>query len=436
MASTWLYRPGLSAVTEAFFAELSSYLDVFALYKCPIVVAGDYNIRAKRVGDADATRLQDLSSFDCIQQVPLTPTHCGGGTLDLVVTKSDQVLEEMTVYPPSIISDYSVISWRCPLPTQPRIVMNREVRGWTKLDHDSFRSALLESEFCSSEQRPVTADEYFDFCHRVLTRLADQYAPVKRVTLRRQRLALWMDEECRRLRRKSRMLERRYRRSNSIDDRFMWVQQERERHKVYLRKEKDYWSTRVCGDAKHPRQLWRSLNTLMGASEKNTLLKNCPSAQQFADFFDAKVAAVRRATSGGDMSAELPPATEAFDHFQRCNVSDVQSAIMIAPSKSCTLDPLPTDILLPFVTDLCNASLLQGYLPLSQRHAIIRPRLKKAGSDPSLVQNYRPVSNLTFMSKIVERLVCHQLVAFFERLRLLPSLQSAYGSKHSRRQPY
>ena len=35
------------------------------------------------------------------------------------------------------------------------------------------------------------------------------------------------------------------------------------------------------------------------------------------------------------------------------------------------------------------------------------------------------------MSKIVDRLVSHQLVAFFERLRLLPSLQSAYRSKHS-----
>jgi len=59
-------------------------------------------------------------------------------------------------------------------------------------------------------------------------------------------------------------------------DRLTWVQQERERHNVYRRKEKDYWSTRVCGDANHPWQLWRSLNTLMGASEKNTLPKNCP----------------------------------------------------------------------------------------------------------------------------------------------------------------
>ena len=111
---------------------------------------------------------------------------------------------------------------------------------------------------------------------------------------------------------------------------------------------------------------------------------------------------------------------------------------MDSPSKSCELDPLPTDMLktclpelLPFITELCNASLQQGHLPLSQRHAIVRPRLKKAGADPSDVQNYRPVSNLAFMAKIVEKLACHQMVVFFERLKLLPSMQSAYRKKHS-----
>jgi len=109
-------------------------------------------------------------------------------------------------------------------------------------------------------------------------------------------------------------------------------------------------------------------------------------------------------------------------------------------SKSCSPDPLPTDMLkkwlpelLPFITDLCNASLQQDCLSLGQRHAIVRPRLKKAGVDASNVQNYRPVSNLACIATVVERLVCRQLVAFFERLRLLSSVQSAYRSKHSRK---
>jgi len=47
------------------------------------------------------------------------------------------------------------------------------------------------------------------------------------------------------------------------------------------------------------------------------------------------------------------------------------------------------------------------------------------------MQNYRPVSNFAFMAKVVEKLVCHQLVALFERHQLLPSVQSAYRKKHS-----
>ena len=78
---------------------------------------------------------------------------------------------------------------------------------------------------------------------------------------------------------------------------------------------------------------------------------------------------------------------------------------------------------------MCNASLQRGTLPTTQRSAIVAPSLKKTGSDPAVpadVRNYRPISNLTFMSKVVERLVCRQLVAYLEQNGLLSDVQSAY----------
>ena len=68
---------------------------------------------------------------------------------------------------------------------------------------------------------------------------------------------------------------------------------------------------------------------------------------------------------------------------------------------------------------------------MTQRHAIVFPRVKKAGADPADVCNYRPISNLTLMSKVVERLIYRQLMAFLDRHRLLPDLQSAYRAQHS-----
>ena len=56
-------------------------------------------------------------------------------------------------------------------------------------------------------------------------------------------------------------------------------------------------------------------------------------------------------------------------------------------------DPLPTSVLkdilpeiMPFVADMCNASLQDGRLPVSQRHAVVTPRLKKANADPQMLR--------------------------------------------------
>ena len=134
----------------------------------------------------------------------------------------------------------------------------------------------------------------------------------------------------------------------------------------------------------------------------------------------------------------LPPTTTTINCFQLYTEADMTRIITAAPSKSCDLDPLPTDILrqflpelLPYITKMCNASLRDGTLPISQRSAIVIPRLKKAGADRADVSMYRPKSNLTFMSKVVERLICRQLVGFMQHNGLMPELQSAYRRGHS-----
>ena len=77
--------------------------------------------------------------------------------------------------------------------------------------------------------------------------------------------------------------------------------------------------------------------------------------------------------------------------------ADLRRTIMISQSKSCALDPLPTNILteflpeiLPFMENMCNTSLRQGVLSLSQRHAIVTHRLKK----PRLSKTADPRVNL------------------------------------------
>ena len=146
-----LPRPGSIPVTDALFEEFTSYMEVIALYKCQINVAGDFNIHVGRDSEAHSVRLNEIiDSFGCIQQVPHVPMQRGGGTLDLIITKTDHSISVLFVDPQSMISDHSLIRWRLPFAHQPPIVEIREVRNWCKVNRDDFRSALGSSKLCDS----------------------------------------------------------------------------------------------------------------------------------------------------------------------------------------------------------------------------------------------------------------------------------------------
>ena len=91
---------------------------------------------------------------------------------------------------------------------------------------------------------------------------------------------------------------------------------------------------------------------------------------------------------------------------------------MKSASKSCDLDPIPTnilkallDILIKSITTIINLSLESGTFPLSFKEAHVTPLLKKSNLPVNKLKNYRPVSNLSFISKIIEKVVSNRLQA-------------------------
>ena len=160
------------------------------------------------------------------------------------------------------------------------------------------------------------------------------------------------------------------------------------------------------------------------------------SASDFHSFLDQKVNDVRTSTAGAP-PPDYTPTTSRFGSFATCSLETVERIIRGSPSKSCQLDPIPTfvvkqflDVLLPFMTCMCNASVQEG-LPSSQMDAVITPVLKKVGLDPDELKSYRPISNLSFMSKIVEKLIFLQLSTYLAENNLLPKLQSGFRRFHS-----
>ena len=111
---------------------------------------------------------------------------------------------------------------------------------------------------------------------------------------------------------------------------------------------------------------------------------------------------------------------------------DIVSAISL-PDKSSAADPLlvslmklVTEEIAPFLTALFNRSVSACHFPVAFKDAFITPALKKLGLDVTNVQSYRPISNLSVVSNLLERIVARQLNNYLMSANLLPSLQSGF----------
>ena len=124
--------------------------------------------------------------------------------------------------------------------------------------------------------------------------------------------------------------------------------------------------------------------------------------------------------------------------FSGITTDGVLSLIRKCPTKSSALDPLPTslvkaniDILAPTLAAIINMSLESGSVPANFKHAVITPLLKKPNLDPDSMNNYRPISNLSFVSKLLERYVAVQFRQHLDNNNVLDTFQSAYRQHHS-----
>jgi len=89
------------------------------------------------------------------------------------------------------------------------------------------------------------------------------------------------------------------------------------------------------------------------------------------------------------------------------------------PAPSCLVKEMQA-VLALFIALLFNRSLAVGCFPIEFKQAVVHPLLNKSGLDASNLKNYRPVSNLSFLSKLLEKVLQDRLLAFLDVDDLMP----------------
>jgi len=193
----------------------------------------------------------------------------------------------------------------------------------------------------------------------------------------------------------------------------------------------DFWTSAVAESGHYSRALWSRVDKLSVPPDAPSSSPH--TVQDFVTFFGRKVEDIRTATAAPPSPDIAVRSTTALRYFSPVSCKEITSILARTPSKSYLLDPMPTwlvkkmqEVLVLVICNLCNASLQHGVFPTSLKQAIVLPRLKKTTLDPCSLASYsyRPISNLTIISIVVERTVTSRLVQHAEENQLFPFRQS------------
>ena len=123
--------------------------------------------------------------------------------------------------------------------------------------------------------------------------------------------------------------------------------------------------------------------------------------------------------------------------FRVLTDDEVARIIRKSLSKCCKSDLVDTGLLkdvlpvaLPLLTRLVNSSMQSGIFPDELKEALVKLLLKKINLD-LIDKNYRPVSNLEFSGKLIERAVTNQITKHIAENNLMEPMQSTYCAHHS-----
>ncbi len=454
-----LYRPPYHSRTNPvpvsiFFEEFSSHMETLLLSPHYVVITGDFNIHmdlltvpdaalctdSEKQSKQSASKFMDILSSFGLQQHINGPTHRSGHTLDLLITRCDDNVLRGSPMVDSYVSDHWSLLFKVCIHKPAPILKHVTFRKIKSVDMESLKKDLSESELIVNPSRDLS--DLVDSYNRSLSGLIDKHAPLTTKDIPVKDRRPWYSEQIKNEKKVRRRLERKWLKSKSTIDEDL-LKSQRNKVNVLINKARfDYYSNLIEDCGPDQKALFRVVSNLF-CKDNMSQFPECSDmdmlAEEFSQFFIGKVQKIRQKLDSIPVTCDYidPVCSSCLDTFQPMSEESVRKLISKSPSKSCDLDPFPTDfvkkcldLLLPVITRIINLSLEQGVFPDQFLHAIVLPLLKKLGLE-LVFPSYRPVSNLMFLSKLSERAVASQFVDYCDTNGLKERLQSAYSQFHS-----
>ena len=227
----------------------------------------------------------------------------------------------------------------------------------------------------------------------------------------------------------------------------IYVQQRDLTNSLIQEAKKDYYHHKLS--VPNQKDLYTVANELLHRTKQKVFPSQFSKDElpdKFASFFHNKIQKLYSSlTCTGHQSTQqleqndLHPAN--LSTLLPANEEEIKKLLRSAKPKSCDLDPIPSHLLrqcetlvIPTLTDIVNKSLTCG-MPSKMKQAIVTPLLKKPTLSSDELKSYRPVSNLSFVSKLTEKVVAARLIAHIQRNTFKSLCNQLTGSTVASKQP-
>lgn len=453
-----LYRPPNGSVPQ-FLDEFTRYIDGHTTTSGKLVIAGDFNFHWGDNKDPTACRFMETVKSLGLDQWVTEPTHTYRdelkNTLDLVITRAADIemINDLTVSPtPKEFSDHCLISFKLPIQKPITRKTRITVRDIKNINMEEFVVDIEQSTLFTNT--PTDLDDLIQSYNTTLLQILDKHAPAttKEVIVRPH--TPWFSGVIRKAKKDRRKAERKWKKSKLKSDRDALKERQKTFNDLCRDAKLAYYSNIIKKPDRNSKELFQVANTLLCRRKTDILpsySREESMAEDFCTFFKGKIVKIRDTFSGGnspqeggdtheDLSGQEDGRSheESLDDFAEISQEQLSGLINKSSSASCNLDPMPTSLIksllptiLPIIQSIVNKSLTEHKMPATLKEALVKPLIKKTSLDKEDLKNYRPVSNLPFIGKVIEKAAIQQMNEHITTNNLYEPLQSAYTSNHS-----
>ena len=318
-------------------------------------------------------------------------------------------------------------------------------RSFKYFKAQAFRDEL-ETMPWNSVQNLNTPDEMFDHWCDMFISVANKHAPIRNKRVRNKK-SPWLSAEL-----KKSMINRDKLKKQAVssNDPLFWKKFKKERNRLNneIKKAKaDYYKSQVESNIGNPKAIWKCINQIThrkatNNSSINELKVNNKSFTEPSDISD--ILNRHFISIGPNLASALPIGDTDFESYitparsvfrLKHTTADVVFKILkkLSPHKATGLDNISCRLLkeaAPIISVslamIINGSIVSGVFPSKWKIAKIFPLFK--ANDCTDPHNYRPISVLSTVSKVCERVVYDQLYAYLTENALLTKFQSGFRS--------